>query len=178
MVSLWSRLSGKNPLPMISQLLRERLLPVEILDALADTEHWLNWTQFFGPLSGLDAKLKRARERYLLTVFCYGCNLGPAQTARSVRGIDRFKLAFINLAASCNTLHLIASKGVLDVLHAFQGEIRVSTANRSDETHHALLSRLLWEIRTDLKIPRTSIIDEFDARLWCSGTAKPPAMKA
>jgi TnpA family transposase len=82
--------------PRFDQLLRERLLPVEILDALADTEHWLNWTQFFGPLSGLDAKLKRARERYLLTVFCYGCNLGPVQTARSVRGIDRFKLAFIN----------------------------------------------------------------------------------
>jgi TnpA family transposase len=78
------------------QLLKERLAHVEILDALADTEHWLNWTRFFGPLSGLDAKLKKARERYLLTVFCYGCNLGPVQTARSVRGIDRFKLAFIN----------------------------------------------------------------------------------
>jgi hypothetical protein len=78
------------------QLLKERLPPVEILDALADTEHWLNWSHFFGPLSGLDAKLKKARERYLLTVFCYGCNLGPVQTARSVRGIDRFKLAFIN----------------------------------------------------------------------------------
>ena len=40
-------------------------------------------------INGLDAKLKRARERYLFTVFCYGCNLGPVQTARSVRGIDR-----------------------------------------------------------------------------------------
>jgi TnpA family transposase len=69
---------------------------IEILDAFADTEHWLNWTRHFGPISGLETKLKRARERYLLTVFCYGCNLGPVQTARSVRGVNRFQLAFIN----------------------------------------------------------------------------------
>ena len=42
------------------------------------------------------SKVKRAWERYILVTFCYGCNLGPVQTARSIRGIDRFKLAFIN----------------------------------------------------------------------------------
>ena len=77
-------------------LIKERLEPIEILDAFVDTEHWLNWTRHFGPISGLESKLKRARERYLLTVFCYGCNLGPVQTARSVRGVNRFQLAFIN----------------------------------------------------------------------------------
>lgn len=76
--------------------IKERLEPIEILDAFADTEHWLNWTHHFGPISGLETKLKRARERYLLTVFCYGCNLGPVQTARSVRGVNRFQLAFVN----------------------------------------------------------------------------------
>lgn len=74
-------------------------------------------------------------------------------------------------AASCNILHLIASKGVLNALHAFQDEIRVSNANRSMETHDALLSRLLWEIRADLRIPRTPAIDQFEVRLWCSGAA-------
>jgi TnpA family transposase len=77
-------------------LIKGRLEPIEILDAFVDTEHWLNWTRHFGPISGLESKLKRARERYLLTVFCYGCNLGPVQTARSVRGVNRFQLAFIN----------------------------------------------------------------------------------
>jgi Tn3 transposase DDE domain len=48
---------------------------VDILDALIDTEHWLNWTRFFGPISGLDAKIKHPRERYVLVTFCYGCNL-------------------------------------------------------------------------------------------------------
>jgi TnpA family transposase len=32
----------------------------------------------------------------VLTVFCYGCNLGPTQTARSIKDLDRFKLAFVN----------------------------------------------------------------------------------
>jgi TnpA family transposase len=32
----------------------------------------------------------------VLTVFCYGCNLGPTQTARSIKDLDRFKLAFLN----------------------------------------------------------------------------------
>ena len=44
------------------------MIPVEILDALSDTEHWFNWTRFFGPLSGVDAKLKRPR----------GAEIGPA----------------------------------------------------------------------------------------------------
>ncbi|HEX4165170.1 MAG TPA: hypothetical protein VHZ55_06825 [Bryobacteraceae bacterium] len=38
------------------------MTPVEILDALADSEHWLNWTRHFGPLSGLDYQLARPRE--------------------------------------------------------------------------------------------------------------------
>jgi hypothetical protein len=77
-----------NPpgLAHMEQLMKERMEPVEIMDALVDTEHWLNWSRYFGPLSGFDAKVKRPRERYVLTVFCYGCNLGPVQTARSVRG--------------------------------------------------------------------------------------------
>jgi Tn3 transposase DDE domain len=83
-------------LSRMEQLLKESMEPVEILDALVDTEHWLNWTRYFGPLSGFDAKVKRPRERYVLTVFCYGSNLGPVQTARSVSGTDRFKLAFVN----------------------------------------------------------------------------------
>jgi Tn3 transposase DDE domain len=77
-------------------LIKERMEPIEILDAFADTEYWLNWTRHFDPISGLESKLKRARDRYLLTVFCYGCNLGPVQTARSVRGVNRFQVAFIN----------------------------------------------------------------------------------
>jgi hypothetical protein len=80
----------------VHRLLRERLTPVGILDALADTEYWLQWTRHFAPLSGHGTKLERPRERYVTTAFCYGCNLGPTQTARSIRGLDRRQVAFVN----------------------------------------------------------------------------------
>jgi TnpA family transposase len=47
-------------------------------------------------LSGHDAKLDRPRERYLVTTFCYGCDLGATRTARSIQSLDHFKLAFVN----------------------------------------------------------------------------------
>ena len=83
-------------LKLVETWIKERMEHVEIIDALVDTEHWLHWTRYFGPLSGHDAKVDRLRERYVLTVFCYGCNLGPTQTARSIKDLDRFKLAFVN----------------------------------------------------------------------------------
>ena len=80
----------------IERYISENLEPINILDMLADTEYWLNWTQFFGPISGHDAKLEDPVERYLTTVFSYGCNLGPTQTARSLGNIDRRQIAWIN----------------------------------------------------------------------------------
>ena len=80
----------------LERYISENLEPINILDMLADTEYWLNWTQFFGPISGHDAKLEDPVERYLTTVFSYGCNLGPTQTARSLGNIDRRQIAWIN----------------------------------------------------------------------------------
>ncbi|MBV9748429.1 MAG: Tn3 family transposase, partial [Acetobacteraceae bacterium] len=53
-----------------------------MLDILKHVEHWSRYTRHFGPPSGSDPKLAQAKQRYLLTVFGYGCNLGPGQTAR------------------------------------------------------------------------------------------------
>jgi TnpA family transposase len=80
----------------LEHLLKERMTPTGILEALADTEHWLGWTRHFGPISGYEAKLDRPRERYLGAVFCYGCGLGPTQAARSLKGLDRRHVAFVN----------------------------------------------------------------------------------
>jgi Tn3 transposase DDE domain len=63
---------------------------------LADTEQLLSWTRFFGPLSGHEAKLDNPRELYLMAAFCYGCNLGPSQTARWLKGADRRQIAWVN----------------------------------------------------------------------------------
>ncbi len=80
----------------LERLLKPRMVPAGVLEALADTEHWLGWTRHFGPVSGFEAKLERPRERYLATVFCYGCSLGPSQAARSLKGLDRRHVAFAN----------------------------------------------------------------------------------
>jgi TnpA family transposase len=81
---------------LINRLLSERLPERNLLDMLADTEHWLNWTRLFGPLSGFEARIDSPRERYVTNTFCYGCYLGPSQTARAMKDIDRRHVAYVN----------------------------------------------------------------------------------
>jgi TnpA family transposase len=78
------------------QLIADRLEPIHLLDILSDTEHWLHWTRFFGPISGHEAKLDDPLPRYLTTTFCYGCQLGPTQTARSIGNVDRRQLSWVH----------------------------------------------------------------------------------
>jgi hypothetical protein len=91
----------KHPTPRdlkaVEQYITARIEPVNILDVLTDTDAWLQWTRFFGLLSRRDARLDDARARYIATTFCYGCNLGPTQTAQSLNSFDRRQLAWIDL---------------------------------------------------------------------------------
>jgi len=87
------------PLPGLrafEERIASRLEPTNLLDVLRDTIHWLKWTRFFGPISGHDAKLEDPISRYLATVFCYGCYLGPAQAARSLGNLDARQLSWIH----------------------------------------------------------------------------------
>jgi hypothetical protein len=83
-------------LPELEALLAARMAPLGVLDALTQTAHWLGWTRFFGPISGHEAKLDDPLARYLATVFCYGCQIGPAQLARVREGDDRRQFIWIN----------------------------------------------------------------------------------
>ena len=83
-------------LAKLKVLISERLKPVNLLDVLTDTEQWLHWTHAFKPISGYDAKLRQPVARYLATTFCYGCNIGPSQMARSLSEFDRRQLADIH----------------------------------------------------------------------------------
>ena len=77
--------------------IRERLPQRSLLDVLCNVEHWLNWTRHFGPLSGSEPKLSNPQERYILTAFCYGCNIGPNEMARHVRGkVTAHMLSYTN----------------------------------------------------------------------------------
>ncbi len=74
----------------------ERRQPRPILDALAATNYWLNWTSCFGPLSGFDTKIDHPVARYLAAVFCYGCQIGPTATARALGTLDRKQLSWVD----------------------------------------------------------------------------------
>lgn len=68
-------------------MLTEQLRQITaLLDALFDTEHLLQFSKVFRPLSGLQTKLTDPISRYFTTVCCYGCNLGATQAARSLPG--------------------------------------------------------------------------------------------
>jgi TnpA family transposase len=85
-----------DDLALVDRLLSEGMPEYSIVDILTDTEHWLHWTAAFGPLSGFETRLASPRQRYITTTFCYGCYLGPTQTARSLKDLDRFQVAYVN----------------------------------------------------------------------------------
>ena len=79
------QLRPKEPvdgLPEFEREIRARMPERHLLDILKYAEHWTGYTRHFGPPSGADTKLAQAVRRYVFTVFGYGCNLGPGQTAR------------------------------------------------------------------------------------------------
>ena len=80
----------------ISDMISERMPIRNILDVLIDTQKLLDWSRVFGPISGLQTKLKDPITAYIITTFCYGCNLGPQQTWRSLPVLDRKQIAWIN----------------------------------------------------------------------------------
>lgn len=83
-------------LKLLEKEIAQRIRPVNILDVLNDTQKWLSWADYFGPVSGHDAKIENPIGRYLLTTFCYGCNIGPSQLARALKNIDRRQLSMIH----------------------------------------------------------------------------------
>jgi Tn3 transposase DDE domain/Domain of unknown function (DUF4158) len=80
----------------LEALISQRIRPVNLLDLLGDTQRWLGWARFFGPISGHDAKVTNSTHRYVMATFCYGCNIGASQLARSLSDLDRRQLSWIH----------------------------------------------------------------------------------
>lgn len=82
----------------IDEKLTRSLPNISIIDVLTDAEKWLNLNKLLHPHSGHEGKLSDPEKRFVATLFCYGCNLGPTQTARSLRNIDisRRQASWIN----------------------------------------------------------------------------------
>lgn len=106
-------------LATVEAVLRDRLAPVTILDVLNDTEHWLHWTQPFGPISGHAGKLDDPRTRYVATTFCYGCNLGPSQAARGLPMLDRRQFAWANQRHITEEALEQASRRIINAYYQF-----------------------------------------------------------
>ena len=92
-----SKEAASAALLRVDQQLTARLAPKNILDILVEAERWLDLHKLFGPLSGFEGKIDNPRLRFVTTLFCYGCNLGPTQTARSVKDLSRKQVAWLNL---------------------------------------------------------------------------------
>ena len=141
----------KQPVPegfaVIDQLLNERMPECNIVDVLTDTEHWLNWTAAFGPLSGFESRLLAPRPRYVTTTFCYGCYLGPMQTSRSLPGVDRRQVAYVNQYHITEQKLLDANVGVINRYNRFMlpkhwgsGQRAAADGTKWDIYEHNLLS--------------------------------------
>ncbi len=100
----------------VDNAITAEMTEASILDILTETEKWLDLHKFFGPLSGFEAKVDDPRKRFITTLFCYGCNLGPVQTARSVKGLSRKQVAWLNLK---HVTEQRLDKAIVKVINAY-----------------------------------------------------------
>lgn len=87
----------------LQNALSQRMPARHVLDVLTNIEHWMHFSRHFGPMSGNETKLKQPVERYLMTIFAMGCNLGPSQAARHLakskdndNEVSAHMLSFVN----------------------------------------------------------------------------------
>ena len=66
--------------------MQSRMPERHLLDVLHHVHQWVPYTRHFTPPSGSDPKLQDPATSYQLTIFSYGSNMGPTQTARHLRG--------------------------------------------------------------------------------------------
>jgi TnpA family transposase len=95
----------------------QKLKPRSVLEILKNAHYYADWTRHFGPLSGSEAKVAETVARYITLAFCYGCNLGPAQTARHLRqAISAHELSYTNRRHVTATL---IDRAITDVIQVY-----------------------------------------------------------
>jgi TnpA family transposase len=103
----------------LESVIADGLGDVKILDVLTDTNVWLQWTRCFGPVSGHAAKLSESTKRYLLTVLCYGCQIGASQLARALSTVDRRQIGWVNLRHITEEALDNANRLIINAYHRF-----------------------------------------------------------
>ncbi|MDE2422485.1 MAG: Tn3 family transposase [Gammaproteobacteria bacterium] len=123
-VPILRRIIAREPTASAKALeaaLLERLPERNVIDVLCNVAHWTGWARHFGPLSGSDPKLEKPTERYILTAFTYGCNLGPAQASRHLRStVTPHMLSFVNRRHSNVDKLNAAMRDIINHYHQFK----------------------------------------------------------
>ena len=78
--------SVSHSLKQLQDRIAARLARRTLLQILCEGDQAVKFTRHFGLPSGADPKIKQPKSRYISTIFCYGTNLRPTQTARHMRG--------------------------------------------------------------------------------------------
>ncbi|MEH6633078.1 MAG: Tn3 family transposase [Halopseudomonas aestusnigri] len=143
------RLSAK-PVPdgfdEFRKAVRDRMPERHLLDILKHVHHWVPYTRHFGPPSGSDPKISNPLLKYLFTVFGYGCNLGPTQTARhSPEAINRHILGRLNSSHINGNKLELSSEDITDEYLQFELPKRWGKGNVAiaDGTHIELRENTL-----------------------------------
>lgn len=108
-----------EPIAEIKQLdtqIIERMESLSIVDVLIDAERWLDLHKLFRPLAGTESRIEDLRMRVITTLFCYGCNLGPTQTAKSIKGLSRRQISWLNLKYVSED---VLDKAIVKVINAY-----------------------------------------------------------
>ena len=144
------RLSKKETPDNADDLLEElkhRMPERHLLDVLHNVHCWVPFTRHFGPPSGSDPKLQNPVDRYLMTIFSFGCNLGPAQAARHIKDVVTARVI-----GRINAQHITSKKvdaartDIVDEyirfrLPSYWGKTNVAVA---DGTHYPLYDNNLF----------------------------------
>jgi hypothetical protein len=95
----------------------------------------------------------------------------------AIVGSDATPEGHLRFAQISNTAQLVASRQVIEALHAYRDENSVSNVNRSQDKVDTLLSRLIREMRADLGMSTESNPADLAVRLWVSGNVRTDPMR-
>ncbi|MDP4505104.1 transposase [Nonomuraea sp. G32] len=96
--------------------IKARMPERTLIEIVSRTAYRLGWHRHFGSASGHDPKLKKPQDRYVLTTFACGSNMGPAEAARHIEGITAHE---ISLAKNRHISLAKLNKAITDVVNAF-----------------------------------------------------------
>ncbi|WP_148715761.1 Tn3 family transposase [Chitinolyticbacter meiyuanensis] len=100
----------------LDEAISDALQNISIVDALIDATRWLDLHKHFRPLAGTESRLEDPMMRFVTTLFCYGCNLGPVQTAHSIKSFNRRQISWLNLKYVNEEL---LDRAIVEVINAY-----------------------------------------------------------